>query len=238
MAKTCFVIMAIGDTKIGSKKVSSSDLKSKYDDLIKEAIKTAYPGIEVYRADEGPKPGAITNDILTRLMHSDFVVADISYPNPNVFYELGIRHACRTGTVLIREASKTAVPFDISHLRHIEFQNTPSGLKKLSAELRRQFEWFEQNPKKPDNSFLELAQLTKYEFLDFGGGKKQPPPEAAAMMFGMMMKNPKLMKVLTDNNIPSEEKGMKMLAELGKNPDAAMPLLEMMAKSGLFTFEE
>ena len=65
-------------------------------------------------------------------MRSDFVVADVTYPNPNVFYELGVRHSCRTGTIIIRDRNGPSIPFDIAHLRHIEYENNPSGLKILA----------------------------------------------------------------------------------------------------------
>src|SRR5262249_13797312 len=76
-------------------------LRSRYDDLIREALLHADPTLEIMRADDVSAPGAITSDILTRLMHAEIVVADITFPNPNVFYELGLRHACRSGTIII-----------------------------------------------------------------------------------------------------------------------------------------
>ena len=36
-----------------------------------------------------------------------YVIVDITYPNPNVFYELGIRHAISPRTILIREQKRT-----------------------------------------------------------------------------------------------------------------------------------
>ena len=122
--KTCFVIMAIGDQSTDDGTVTSSELKRKYDDLIKEAIVKARPRLDVARADDIALPGTITTDIVTRIMHSDYVVADVTYPNPNVFYELGLRHACRTGTVIIKDREGPRVPFDIAHLRYIEYENT------------------------------------------------------------------------------------------------------------------
>ncbi|ETA68945.1 S-layer-related duplication domain [Methanolobus tindarius DSM 2278] len=137
--------------------ISAESLRSKYDDLIKEAILRAKPDLDVTRADDVDIPGVITNDILKRLMTSDYVVADITFPNPNVFYELGLRHACKIGTILIKEKSDVPLPFDIAHSRYIEYDNTGTGLKKLSQRLKKQFEWFENNKNIPDNQFIELA---------------------------------------------------------------------------------
>ena len=148
--KTCFVIMPIGDQAYGKVTTTKVELRKRYDDLIAEAIKKADPELEVSRADDVSLPGSITTDILTRIMHSTCVVADIIYPNPNVFYELGLRHAVRNKTILLKEANSSINVFDISHLRHIEYENTPTGLKELSQKLKETFEWMSKNPHKLD----------------------------------------------------------------------------------------
>ena len=135
--------------------------------MIAEAIRKADPELEVSRADDVSFPGSITSDILTRIMHSTYVVADITYPNPNLFYELGLRHAVRNKTILLREANSSANVFDISHLRHIEYENTPTGLKDLSQKLKENFEWMAANPQKPDNHFIEMAALTGFQYPSF-----------------------------------------------------------------------
>ncbi|SDF29894.1 S-layer family duplication domain-containing protein [Methanolobus vulcani] len=154
--------------------ISAESLRSKYDDLIKEAILRAKPDLDVTRADDVDIPGVITNDILKRLMTSDYVVADITFPNPNVFYELGLRHACKIGTILIKEKSDVPLPFDIAHSRYIEYDNTGTGLKKLSLRLKKQFEWFENNKNIPDNQFIELANHITKNLLD---SKAEPSPK-------------------------------------------------------------
>lgn len=163
-SKTCFVIMPIGDQEFGGVKVTHEDLKQHYDDLIKEAILKADPSLDVVRADEVSLPGSITSDVITRIMHSDIVVADVTYPNPNVFYELGLRHACRVGTVIIKDKKGPSTPFDINQLRYIDYEGTPTGLKALAKELQTYFDYLERNPDHSDNQFQELAKLTGYEF--------------------------------------------------------------------------
>ena len=88
----------------------------------------------------------ITTDIIKRIMDSTFVIADITYPNTNVFYELGLRHACKPGTFIIRDKTAPSAPFDVSHLRRIEYENSPSGLKKLSEKFAYWFMHFDKNP--------------------------------------------------------------------------------------------
>src|SRR5689334_7551053 len=94
---TCFAMTAIGDQEHDGVKITAHELRRRYDDLIKEALQRADPDLDIVRADDVANAGTITTDIVTRIMHSDLVVADVTYPNPNVFYELGLRHACKTG---------------------------------------------------------------------------------------------------------------------------------------------
>lgn len=227
--KTCFVIMAIGDQVTDAGPVGSSELKSKYDDLIKEAIIKARPRLDVARADEISLPGTITTDIITRIMHSDYVVADVTYPNPNVFYELGLRHACRTGTVIIKDREGPRVPFDIAHLRYVEYENTTAGLKQLAAQLETYFDHFDQNPDRPDNHFQELAKLTSYEFPVYKKGE-EVSPEMSMMM--AVMNSPDLIEMFARQQAGEEIDQSELFRLIMSNPTVAQPIFEAMVKSG------
>lgn len=170
MVRTCFVIMAIGNQHVGDKVVASeSELRSVYEDVIKPALLHADPELEVARADETNDQGTITTDILTKLMHSDFVVADITHPNPNVYYELGVRHACRPGTIIIRhEDAQSYTPFDLAHQRYISYDSSAKGMRSLGDQLKARFDSFADNPKRPDNHLLEHAKSSKFNFPQYG----------------------------------------------------------------------
>jgi hypothetical protein len=235
MGETCFVIMPIGNQTYDNENYSKVELKKKYDDLIKNALETAREGLEIVRADDISIPGSISNDILTRLMFSNYVIADISLPNPNVFYELGIRHAIRARTILLKDKNIKNIVFDISHLRYIEYENTSSGLKDLSEELRRYFEWMDKNPQKPDNQFLELAALMKYQYpkfidLDEENRKKQ---QALVSMIAPFLKNPETLKALIDPNTDQETKSLKLIEMMSNDPNSLMELLNNLAVNGL-----
>lgn len=169
MSKSCFVVMAIGSQKSGEDELTADNLKEKYETLIKKAVQDAYSGIEIVRVDEVSDQGTITTDIITKLLFSDFVIVDISHPNPNVYYELGIRHCSRTGTILIKDKNIGAnAPFDISHERYIEYDNSPKGLADLTRQLKEKFKWFEDNPFQPDNHVLIHAKNSKFNFPQYG----------------------------------------------------------------------
>jgi 3',5'-cyclic AMP phosphodiesterase CpdA len=86
-----------------------------YKDLIYPAVESA--GLRVNRIDELAMPGIITEQYLQRLFEAAIVIADVTMPNGNVFYELGIRHAVSTGLTLLIAHEGTPLPFDIAHLR-------------------------------------------------------------------------------------------------------------------------
>lgn len=232
MNNTCFVIMPIGTQTIGNITLSEDKLREKYDYVIKNAILKANPNLDVIRADEELNPGSISNDIFTKLMHSKYVISDITYPNPNVFYELGIRHAIRPGTILIREKVNFSIPFDISHLRHIEYTQEPSGMDKLATELRKRFDFYTQNPNKPDNQFLELCSLTNYEPISYAI-PSQSKEDMIGNLFGMILANPKLIQTFTDSTLSSDEKNQIIFEELGKDPETAKNLISTLFKSGI-----
>jgi hypothetical protein len=63
-------------------------------------------------------------------------VADITGANPNVFYELGIRHAMRPRSTVLVFAEGTVLPFDIALVRGLSYQ-TDGGGEPLEAEATR-----------------------------------------------------------------------------------------------------
>ena len=73
-------------------------------------------------------------------MDSEYVVADLTGKNPNVFYELGIAHTCKAASkVVIISQSSDDVPFDLRQMRYIPYRNDSAGLRRLSRDLERAF---------------------------------------------------------------------------------------------------
>ncbi len=232
MNNTCFVIMPIGTQTIGGITITEEKLREKYDYIIKNAIKKALPSLEVIRADEELNPSSISNDIFTKLMHSQFVIADITYPNPNVFYELGIRHAIRPGTILIREKVDFSIPFDISHLRHIEYTQEPSGMDRLAEQLKRRFEFYANNPEKPDNQFLELCSFTNYMPTVYGKPNTSKQ-EMVANLFGLFLSNPKMLQAITDKSLSKDEQQQAFIQELVQDPNYAKQFIQALLQTGI-----
>ncbi len=85
--RTCFLIAPIGPA--GSEVRERSELV--FTHIVRPAAEAS--GYELVRADQINVPGPITGQIVRLLLDVEVVVADISGLNPNVMYELGIRHA-------------------------------------------------------------------------------------------------------------------------------------------------
>ncbi len=106
----CFVIAPIGSEGTEERKHSDMVLEA----LINRALEA--DKLTVIRADRIGDPGMITGQVINYLLRSKLVIADLSFHNPNVFYELAIRHMVGLPTVhLIR--AEDSIPFDVKDFR-------------------------------------------------------------------------------------------------------------------------
>ena len=88
--------------------------------LLRPALEQA--GCKPYRADEEPGAGDIRTDMYFELVTGEFVVADISTLNANVFYELGIRHGVSPRGVLMIDGGWNRRPFDVTPDRTFSYR--------------------------------------------------------------------------------------------------------------------
>ena len=87
--KKCFVITPIGE--------DGSETRRRADQILRHVIAPAAEacGFETVRADQIAEPGLITTQIIQHIIDDPLVIADLTGSNPNVFYELAVRHAIR-----------------------------------------------------------------------------------------------------------------------------------------------
>ncbi|GLW53283.1 hypothetical protein [Kitasatospora phosalacinea] len=135
-ALSCFVIGPIGDRH----RDCGSPERLAYEEALEVYEKVVLPacgsvGLEPTRADLIAQPGEITEQVCRHVMHADVVVADVTGGNPNVMYELGIRHLLGRPTVQLGEHGR--LPFDISLIRTIQFKRTRGGLVDARKELEQ-----------------------------------------------------------------------------------------------------
>jgi hypothetical protein len=117
-----------------------------FDDIYQLGIKESCTQAGAYceRVDEQDYHGTILERIYNQIDKADFIVADMTGQNPNVFYEVGYAHALGKPTVLITQKAED-IPFDLKSYPHIVYQNRITDLK---PELTRRIEWFIAHPAK------------------------------------------------------------------------------------------
>lgn len=89
-------------------------VKIDFDGVWKGILRPAVPAeFETKRADELLHSGLIDRLYIKWLLEADIVLADLTFFNPNVYYEVGIRQAlAKKGTVLVA-CEGTKLPFDL-----------------------------------------------------------------------------------------------------------------------------
>lgn len=143
----CFIISPIGDENSKGRKQS--------DEILKKIIKPAAQkcGYRIIRADKFAKPGLITKQIIQHLIEDPLVIADLTDKDPNVLYELAIRHVLKKPVVQIIKKGQT-IPFDVQAIRTIFFKyDTPKNTSKYKNELIKQIQSVENNPSDVDVPF-------------------------------------------------------------------------------------
>jgi tetratricopeptide (TPR) repeat protein len=126
----CFV-----DMPFGKKADLASGVEVDFDQIYEAAIEPAIvkAGLEPIRGDRERTGGIIHAPMFGRLLLSDYVIADLTLANPNVFYELGIRHTARPFTTVPIFAAINALPFDVSLVRAIPYTLNKGKLTKGAA---------------------------------------------------------------------------------------------------------
>lgn len=95
--------------------------------------------LKAFHAGDVFGPGFILSDITSSIVESKVVIAEITAPNPNVFYEVGYAHALGKPTILLAEKGKK-LPFDVSGYRCLFYENSIGGKRKVEESLRKHLE--------------------------------------------------------------------------------------------------
>lgn len=103
-----------------------------YDDFIKPAVESS--GMEIFRADKEERAGEIRVDMFQELLIADLVIVDVTINNPNVWYELGVRHALRSRGVIIISGGSTKV-FDIYTDRKLRYTISDGKVSNETLEI-------------------------------------------------------------------------------------------------------
>ena len=133
MKPHAFVAMPFGLKK--DNQGNEIDFNRVYVELIKPALEAA--DLDVFRADEEERAGDIRTDMFQELLIADLVVADLTLDNPNVWYELGVRHALRARGVVLICGGRVTTAFDLYTDRKLRYSIKNCGPDPATIEQDR-----------------------------------------------------------------------------------------------------
>ncbi|MEU8632803.1 macro domain-containing protein [Amycolatopsis sp. NPDC048633] len=131
--KKCFIIMPFGRKTDGNGETIDFDVV--YHELFREPVVSM--GFEPIRCDEITTAGSIHEDMFRHIAADDLAIVDITTNNPNVFYELGVRHALRPAMTILTKARGTNIPFNIAGQRVIDYPSANGSFADARAEIAR-----------------------------------------------------------------------------------------------------
>lgn len=154
--KLCFVIGPIGH--------EGTETRDKADWLLHFIKTTVEPmDFKVERADEISHPGSITHQIINTIYEADLVIADLTGPNANAFYELAICHSAPKPVVHMIEEGQT-IPFDVRDHRAIFYSlRNPEKVGLAMTELVAQIKETEKADFKVSNPISQALAIKKME---------------------------------------------------------------------------
>lgn len=161
--KICFYIAPIG--------VEGSEQRQHSDLFLESIVAPAIEGFDfkVIRADNISTLGMITNQIIDYIMKAGLVVCDLSFHNPNVFYELSLRHATKKPTIHIIRKSDS-IPFDINDFRTIVIDDTSiytlvPSIESYKNQIAQQVRQMLDDPDAIDNPILSYLERNRIHHL-------------------------------------------------------------------------
>ena len=135
--KTCFLVMPFREKPTGLK-ANKGPEKVDFDRLFRMALEPALNalGYDVDRADQDTG-SLIIKEMIERLAYADLIVADMSIPNGNVYYEVGIRHACRDRGCVMIAADWSSQLFDVDQMRRVVYPLSDGTVGQDAADAVR-----------------------------------------------------------------------------------------------------
>lgn len=111
----------------------SEEFNVMYTEIIKPICEQY--GYDVVRADDMYTNTMLIEDITLAIKESSLIIADITPDNPNVYYEVGYAHALNKPTIMLCDRQRAKLPFDISGMRTVFYDNSIAGKNKVESLL-------------------------------------------------------------------------------------------------------
>jgi hypothetical protein len=146
----CFVIMPFSETTPEHTEGYST---KHFEDFLKPLIEQS-PGVAAHKS--AALRADLVTQIITDLVKSEIVVADLTDKNPNVLWELGVRQSFKSGTVTIAEKG-TILPFDVySKSTHFYDLNDRELMEDFRVDFSKALQDCLDNPRGCDSRVLEV----------------------------------------------------------------------------------
>ncbi len=130
----CFMIMPYGKKPTqaeAGRGVPEIDFNALWDRAFAPTILAL--GYEPVRADQDTGALIITQ-MIVRLYFADLVLADMTIPNGNVYYEVGVRHAAKEKGCVLLAADWSKQLFDVAQIRTIRYPLADGSIDGATAQ--------------------------------------------------------------------------------------------------------
>ena len=197
--RKCFIITPIGD--------ASSEIFRMAKGVIESVIKpllSKYGYTDIKPSYEINETGMITTQIINRIIDDDLVIANLTGNNPNVMYELCLRHVVAKPIIHICQTG-TNLPFDIKDSRTIFYQNDMMGVQELLSQMAMFLQEIDYSKEYNDNPIYNAKKI--------GRLLKEVPEESENKLEIELLQN-----ILDSiNNMQHSKNVSKASASLGKD---------------------
>lgn len=137
--------------------VSEEQWTEIYTDVFKPAIENANLGYICERSEV--RNGAFIRDIISNLKEARVVLADITGYNPNVMWELGVRHALSRRTIIVSWKGKNQkkIISNMSTYGVLEYNpSSPKDLNEFKRRIGKILDDMEKDPDRSDNPVFDF----------------------------------------------------------------------------------
>ena len=118
---------------------------------LRDAMKTACKefGVRLVLPEEiATRPILIAELIYSEIARSDLLIADVSRPNSNIFYEIGLAHALGKPTIFLIQEGAGEVPLNLRNYSYLQYALTSKGLSEFQHMFHRILEDFIRSPRR------------------------------------------------------------------------------------------
>ncbi|EOB6398910.1 hypothetical protein ACHELZ_004452 [Vibrio vulnificus] len=204
--KECFIVTPIGN--------GGTPIRREIDGLITNVFEPVLSKFDLtpVAAHHISETGSITRQVVKRLLEADVVIANLTNLNPNVMYELGIRHCTRKPTIVVARDDVT-LPFDLSDERTIFYQNDIYGVNELKERLEAVIP-SALNDDKPDNPVYRVVETDLIKIPEGISDSEAVLDKRLAQLENQIES---ISRYVKNNNAPSINKAKKLMNSLDRS---------------------